>query len=180
MDAIKLLKKDHREVDAMFKELHELGDAASASRRKLFDRIAAALELHTKAEEEIFYPAVKQASKRDKEARQDVLEAYEEHDNVKSMIAKLQETDAKDEVYKARLQVLEELVKHHVKEEERQFFPEARELLGDDEIDAIGDRIAEMKAEAGHPVQQPASAAARVKRAITGETTSRRKSASKR
>ena len=65
MDAIKLLKKDHRDVEAMFKEVHDLSDSASASRRKLFDRIADALELHTQCEEEIFYPAVKSASRRD-------------------------------------------------------------------------------------------------------------------
>ena len=175
MDAIKLLKKDHREVDAMFKEIHALSDSASASRRKLFDRIADALELHTRVEEEILYPAVKDASRRDKEARQEVLEAYEEHDNVKSMIEKLRETDPKDETYKAKLQVLEELVKHHVKEEEREFFPEARELLGDDEIDALGDRIAEIKAQAGQPVAEPPSVGTRIKRAITGDTNSRRK-----
>ncbi len=146
MDAIKLLKKDHREVEALFKEVDELGDGASASRRKLFDRIAAALELHASVEEQIFYPGVKRASRRDKEAREEVLEAYEEHDNVKEMIAKLRDTDAKDETYKAKLQVLEELVKHHVKEEERSLFPQAQKLLGKDEIEELGDQIAEMKA----------------------------------
>ncbi|MBV8638319.1 MAG: hemerythrin domain-containing protein [Candidatus Eremiobacteraeota bacterium] len=148
MDAIKLLKKDHRDVDAMFKEAHGLSDGASVSRRKLFDQIADALELHTQVEEKIFYPAVKDASLRDKEAREEVFEAYEEHDNVKAMIEKLRETDAKDETYKAKLQVLEELVKHHVKEEERSFFPQAQELLGADEIEQLGEQIAQAKARA--------------------------------
>ena len=145
MDAIKLLKKDHRDVDALFKEVHALSDTASASRKKLFDAIAQALELHTRAEEEILYPAVKDAARRDKEAKQEVLKAYEEHDNVKGMIEKLRATDAKDETYKAKLQVLEELVKHHVKEEEREFFPSARDLLGDDVMEELGAEIERMK-----------------------------------
>jgi hemerythrin superfamily protein len=151
VDAIRLLKKDHREVEALFKEAEELGDSANASREKLFTRIAAALEEHTKAEEELFYPAVKAAAKRDKEAREEVLEAYEEHDNVKAMIAKLRATDRGDETYKAKLQVLHELVQHHVKEEEKQFFPEAKELLGEQELSAIGERIEAFKAESAQP-----------------------------
>lgn len=146
-----MLKKDHRDVEALFKEVQELGDGAHASREKLFNRIATALELHTKAEEELFYPEVKAAAKRDKDARQEVLEAYEEHDNVKGMIAKLRATDRSDETYQAKLQVLGELVQHHVKEEEKQFFPEAKRLLGEEELVDIGERIAALKAENGAP-----------------------------
>lgn len=151
MDPIRILKRDHREVDALFKEVQALGDGANASRRKLFDKIASALELHAQVEEQILYPAVKDAAGRDKEARQEVLEAYEEHDNIKEMIAKLRDTDPKDETYKAKLQVMQELVQHHVKEEEREFFPQAKELLDEDELEDIGDRIAAAKEQAARP-----------------------------
>lgn len=184
VDAIKLLKKDHRDVEALFKQVDALSDSASATRRKLFDQIAEALELHAEVEETILYPAVRDAANRDKEARQDVYEAYEEHALVKELIAKLQDTEPKDEAYKARLTVLKELVQHHVKEEEKSFFPEARDLLGDEELDAIGDRIAEAKAEAGQPVKERRSpvdqVAKKVKRAITGEATTRSRTKSRR
>lgn len=177
MDPFRILKQDHRDVEALFKQVQELSDGAYAGRRKLFDQIAQALELHTQVEEEILYPAAKAAAAHDKEARQEVLEAYEEHDNVKEMIAKLRDTDPKDETYKAKLQVMQELVQHHVKEEERQFFPECKDLMDEDEIERIGDEIAQAKADAGQPVKtkrSPASAAVdTVKRAITGETTAK-------
>ncbi len=149
MDAIRLLKTDHKEVESLFKELEGLSDNAKASRKKLFDQIDRALTIHSEIEEKIFYPAVKARTGRDKEAKQEVLEAYEEHDNVKNMLKKLEETEPSDETYKAKLQVLHELVKHHVKEEERELFPEAKGLLDADELEELGEQMENAKASQG-------------------------------
>ena len=145
MDAIHLLKNDHREVESLFNELEGLSPAAKASRKKLFERIDEALTLHSKIEETIFYPALKARAIRDKEAKEEVLEAYEEHSNVKAMLKKLEATDPSDETYKAKLEVLHELVKHHVKEEERAMFPEAKSLLGKEELEQLGAEMEEAR-----------------------------------
>jgi hemerythrin-like domain-containing protein len=144
-DAIALLKADHKQVKALFKQAEELGDRAFTARARLFDEIDAALTLHTKIEETILYPAVKQKTKPATDERDEVLEAYEEHAAAKALIARIRETDPKDETYRAKLQVLGELVDHHVTEEEASFFPEARKLLGTEMIDELGDEIAAAK-----------------------------------
>jgi len=151
MDAISLLKKDHREVKALFKEAEELGDRAASARRKLFDKIDAALKLHTHIEENVFYPAFKERAikKKSQEERDEILEAYEEHHAVDRLIDVMEETDPKDESYKAKLTVLSELVDHHVKEEERSLFKMAKELFSKDELEELGAQMEAEKEEAG-------------------------------
>ena len=147
MDAITLLKADHRAVEALLKQVQDLSESAHAQRRELFQRIDKELTVHSKIEETIFYPALKQKakSKNDDDATQEVLEAYEEHANVKSMLQKLESTDAADETYNAKLQVLSELVKHHVHEEEQEMFKEAAELMGESELEQLGTKLAQAK-----------------------------------
>jgi len=144
-DAIALLKKDHEKVKALFSQAEALSDTAYAARLKLFKEIDAELTLHTTVEETIFYPAVKAKTKRNSDERDEVLEAYEEHAGAKDLIAKLERLDARDETYKAKLQVLSEMIQHHVKEEESVLFPEARALLGADELERLGEQIAVAK-----------------------------------
>ena len=141
MDAITLLKADHKKVEKLFKEVEALGDTAHQSRAKLFKTIDRELSLHAEVEETIFYPALKAKTKRDTEPRDEVLEAYEEHANVKSMLEKLEDLEPSDETYNAKLQVLSELVKHHVKEEETEMFKQARALLSEAELTALGKQI---------------------------------------
>ncbi len=143
MDAIGLLKADHRKVEDLFKRVAELGDAAHKSRAKLFEKIDQELTVHAKIEETIFYPALKAKTKRNTEPSDEVFEAYEEHANVKAMIGKLEGLAPSDETYNAKLQVLSELVKHHVKEEETEMFKQARRLLSQSELKELG---AEMQA----------------------------------
>ncbi|MDQ2865069.1 MAG: hemerythrin domain-containing protein [Candidatus Eremiobacteraeota bacterium] len=141
MDALRFLKSQHKEVDALLKEVDGLSDNAKATRKRLFAEIDQKLTIHAQIEETIFYPELKAAAARDKEAKQEVLEAYEEHANVKSMIQKLESTEPSDETYAAKLQVLSELVKHHVKEEEKTMFPQAKELLQKDQLEDLGARL---------------------------------------
>ena len=122
-DAIELLVNDHREVSAMFKQYEELGDRAKVTKKKLADQICNALTLHATIEEEIFYPAVREAIK---DAEDMVDEAVVEHASAKDLIAQIQDMDAEDELYDAKVKVLGEQIEHHVEEEEKEMFPKVR------------------------------------------------------
>lgn len=135
VDAIALLKSQHREVEALFAEIEKAGDRAIKSKEKLLASIQEKLEMHTKIEDLIFYPAAKEA---DEDL---VLEAEEEHDNVKAMLRKLDKTAADDETFDAKMTVLKELVNHHVKEEENELFPKCKKLFGDDELQELGAKM---------------------------------------
>jgi hemerythrin superfamily protein len=148
VDAIKLLKEDHKKVKALFEEIEGLGDRATAQRKKLFQQIDQELTLHSKIEETLFYPEFKKRAENTEE-REEVLEAYEEHGVVKVMIGEIEDLDPKDETYKPKLTVLKELVMHHVKEEEGPLFKMAREIFEPEELDRIGERIVAAKEEAG-------------------------------
>jgi hemerythrin superfamily protein len=107
-DAISLLKSDHEEVKKLFKEIE-----AEEDQEAIFDQIKGALEVHATIEEEIFYPAVKKA--RSEEVKDEVREAYEEHKQVKALLAAIAEISPDDESYSAKIKVLKEDVEHHVR-----------------------------------------------------------------
>jgi hemerythrin superfamily protein len=157
-DAIAILKNDHAKVKALFAQADALSDTAYAARLKLFKEIDAALTLHTTLEETIFYPAFKAKTERNTDERDEVLEAFEEHAGAKDLIAKLERLDVRDETYKAKLQVLGEMIRHHVEEEESVMFPEARRLLGNDELERLGEQIAAEKRKANEANGKPAGA----------------------
>lgn len=148
MDALKLLKDDHKKVKTLFGEVEELGDRASAQRKKLFQKIDEELTIHAKVEETIFYPEFRRRAGNGEE-KEEVLEAYEEHNIVKTLIGELENLDPKDETYKPKLSVLKELVEHHVKEEEGPMFRMARDLFEKDELEELGERIMTAKEQLG-------------------------------
>lgn len=148
MDALKLLKADHKKVKMLFGEVEELGDRANSQRSKLFQKIDQELTIHSKIEETIFYPEFRRRAGKGEE-KEEVLEAYEEHGIVKTLIGELENLDPKDETYKPKLSVLKELVEHHVKEEEGPMFKMARELFEPEELDEIGERLMEAKEQLG-------------------------------
>ena len=150
MDALKLLKADHKKVKMLFGEVDELGDRASSRRQKLFQQIDQELTIHSKIEETIFYPEFRRRAGKGEE-RDEVLEAYEEHNLVKTIIGELENLDPKDETYKPKLSVLKEMVEHHVKEEEGPMFKMARELFDQEELDELGERLMTAKEELGAP-----------------------------
>lgn len=126
LDAIAMLKSDHAEVHAWFQEYETLGDRANKSKFKLVAQICQALTIHARIEEEIFYPAVREAGKA---TEQDMIdEAVVEHASAKDLIAQLEEMDPEDDLYDAKVKVLGELIDHHVEEEEDEMFPKARKL----------------------------------------------------
>lgn len=148
MDALKLLKEDHKKVKMLFGEVEGLSDRAKAQRKKLFQQIDKELTVHSQIEEKIFYPEFRQRASNSEE-KEEILEAYEEHGLVKQMIHDLEDLDPKDEAYRPKLEVLKDLVDHHVKEEEGTMFKMARELFEKDELDEIGERLMQAKSKMG-------------------------------
>lgn len=119
-DAIAMLKADHEAVSQMFADYE--ATRSVPKKKALVDEICSALSVHAQIEEEIFYPAVKAALK-DKLL---VPEATVEHAGVKDLIAQLQGVEPDGEMYDAKVKVLSEYVKHHVKEEQNEMFPKAK------------------------------------------------------
>ena len=141
IDAIALLKADHRKVEDLFEKFEKARDATR--KKALAQEICTELCVHATIEEEIFYPACKGAVEDDL-----MSESYVEHDGAKVMIAELLASSPDDEFYDAKMTVLSEEIKHHVKEEERPgegVFAQARE--GDLDMEALGDRMAARKKE---------------------------------
>jgi hemerythrin superfamily protein len=138
--AISLLKKDHREVENWFDEYEQL--EAAAEKVALFNKIALALKVHTTIEEEIFYPEERG------EVEDDMLdEAYVEHASAKKMIAEIEAMKPNEEYYDAKVKVLGEYIKHHVKEEEQPGGVFAQAKKGDEDLDALGERLKARKEE---------------------------------
>ena len=138
--AVKLLKKDHREVEDMFDEYEQLED--EADKLALFQKIALALKVHTRIEEEILYPAERG------EVEDDMLdEAYVEHDGAKKLIAEIEAMKPSDAFYDAKVKVLGEYIKHHVKEEEQPGGVFAQAKRGDEDLNAMGERLKARKEE---------------------------------
>jgi len=141
-DAIALLTADHKEVSDMFEQFENLSDRAKASKAKLTKKICDALIAHTTIEEEIFYPAVREALK---EGDDMVDEAVVEHASAKDLIQQLQEMDPDDDLYDAKVKVLSEQIDHHVEEEEEEMFKQARSTKLD--MVALGQEMAQRKQE---------------------------------
>jgi hemerythrin superfamily protein len=138
-DAIALLKEDHRSVEKLFSDY----ETAKGDGRKqtLARRICLELTVHTTIEEEIFYPACD-----GKIDEQLLKEAYVEHDAAKVLIAEIEGGEGKgDDFFDAKVQVLGEEITHHVREEEKELFPQVRKAEID--LDALGERLALRKAE---------------------------------
>ena len=136
MDAISLLKKQHREVEQLFKKVEKTDDGGQ--RRELMKEIASRLEMHTSIEEEIFYPAVREAPS--KKAGEMINEAFEEHAVVKLVLRELPNVDPESERFEAKMTVLKELIQHHVEEEEKEMFKIAQKL-GKDELRDLGEQM---------------------------------------
>ena len=141
-DAIALLTADHKEVSDMFEQFENLSDRAKATKAKLTKKICDALIAHTTIEEEIFYPAVREALK---EGDDMVDEAVVEHATAKDLIQQLQEMDPDDDLYDAKVKVLSEQIDHHVEEEEEEMFKQARATKLN--MVALGQEMAQRKQE---------------------------------
>ena len=157
MDAIVLLKEDHKTVNGLFKEFEKIKETGSATqRRSLVDSILKELTTHAYIEETIFYPAAREAVP---EADDHVLESVEEHHVVAWLLSELQHLDAKDETFNAKVTVLIENVRHHVEEEEQEWFPQVRKAMGRKHLIELGEAMLAAKADAPADPLQLQSAA---------------------
>ena len=181
-DAIALLKADHRKVEGLFEQFEKAKD--NARKQKLAQEICTELTVHATIEEEIFYPACKEAVEDDLEH-----EAYVEHDGAKVLIAEIAQGNPEDEFYDAKVTVLSEMIKHHVKEEEKPgegFFAQARK--GDVDMEALGGTLKARKEQllaaikqGGSPRRKPAaSRATSLSRAMSWRPPTRRAAAAQR
>ncbi|MFK3740650.1 hemerythrin domain-containing protein [Massilia sp. TN1-12] len=141
-DAIAMLTEEHREVSDMFEQFEQLGDRAKVAKTKLVEKICTALIAHTTIEEEIFYPAVREALK---DGDDMVDEAVVEHASAKDLIRQLQEMNPDEDLYDAKVKVLGEQIEHHVEEEEKEMFPKARKCGLD--LTELGSEMAMRKQE---------------------------------
>ncbi|HLL71452.1 MAG TPA: hemerythrin domain-containing protein [Pyrinomonadaceae bacterium] len=139
MDAFEMLKNDHAKVSSIFDQLEPATDATT--RQQLFTQLKQELDIHAHIEETVLYPALKQAA----ETRDITEEAYEEHQEVKDLLAELQTTPPDSEEWGDMILELRENVEHHVEEEEGEMFTKARQVLSEQQINEIGARMAAEK-----------------------------------
>jgi hemerythrin superfamily protein len=133
-----MLKEDHQEVDALFKEAEK---ATPAKKDKIVQKICSALKVHAELEEEMFYPALREAG-----VENDLLdEADVEHQGIKRLVSELESMAPGEELYDAKVTVLMEYVKHHVKEEETEIFPDAKKA--DLDLNVLGEQMEVRKVE---------------------------------
>ena len=143
MDAITLLKNDHKTVERLFKQFEKAEKADDdETKGSVVDSIIEELSVHAAIEEQEFYPAVRQAVPT---VEDEVLEGLEEHHIVKWTLSELDGMDPTDERFDAKVTVLIESVRHHVEEEEADLFPQVRQALGRKRLGEIGDAMEELK-----------------------------------
>lgn len=173
MDALTLLKNDHKTVGALLDRAKrfEPGDERLA---ELATEIENALTVHAAIEEKYFYPALHDRSEESDDVV-DIFEAYTEHDVIKRLIALLRSGRQPDEQFKAEVQVLAENVQHHVKEEESTIFTLARETLDADELEELG---SDMEAAKRRLESRPSTRATR--NGAATKSSSKKKSSKKR
>jgi hemerythrin superfamily protein len=147
MDALTLLKNDHKTLRSMLGELEKSTTRGVKTRKDLLARIEANLKAHTSIEEEIFYPAFKDAGRKSDDDKM-YFEALEEHHAAGDLVLPdLLGTDPSSEKFSGRAKVLKELVEHHAEEEEKEMFPRAKKLLDRTELAELGTRMETRKRE---------------------------------
>lgn len=143
MDAVTLLRDDHRMVKRLLRQLEATTTKGVKTRRELLDRLEADLRVHEAIEEQLFYPALKSHPK----ARDIVLEGYEEHDVVNSILKDMDGVSVADETWGAKAAVMIENLEHHIEEEETDMFVKTRQIFDRSELQELGLRMAARKTE---------------------------------
>ena len=138
MDALELIKQDHKRLKRLLEDTLE---AEGADRESRMDHLRTELVAHERMEEEVFYPRLRQEQK----AREEVLEGYEEHHVADVLLDELLEVPAETDLWKAKVKVLKENVEHHMDEEESELFKKARSVLDRDELEQLGERMERIK-----------------------------------
>jgi hemerythrin-like domain-containing protein len=143
-DAISILKGDHQRVRQLLRRLENATERAATRRKDLLAQIESEVKVHTTIEEEIFYPAFKEAV-RSKSDQEIYFEAVEEHHVVDLVMPEIKSTDATSEQFGAKAKVLKDLIEHHAEEEENEMFRKARKVMSQAELLEIGKQIQNRK-----------------------------------
>lgn len=143
MDAVTLLSEDHERVRRLLSDIEQARPEQSAL---LLTQLEQEVRLHTDAEKELFYPAMREMAESDDE-RQKVTEAHEEHHTVDILFMEIKQVDPSTEQFKAKLSVLKDMIEHHATAEEQLMFPKAREGFTNEELANLGMEIARLKQE---------------------------------
>jgi len=143
-DAITLLTEDHQRVRELLGEMEETTERAVSKREELLATIEQELEIHTKIEEDIFYPAFRDAAKK-KDDKDLYYEALEEHHVVDMVMPEIKKTKADSDEFGAKAKVLKDLVEHHAGEEEKEMFPRAKKLMDREQLLDLGQQLAQAK-----------------------------------
>jgi hemerythrin-like domain-containing protein len=141
MDALKLLKTDHDKVKKLLTELEGTTERGVKTRQELFATIKGELTIHEVIEEEIFYPELKTHPK----AKEIVLEGYEEHNVVDTLLGELEGLPVDDETWGPKAKVMKENIEHHIEEEEGEMFKTARQVFDEQELEDLGARMERRK-----------------------------------
>ena len=150
-DAIVLLKADHKEVKKVFRDFERAGDNQRL-KGQLVKQMIELLTVHTYLENEVMYPEVRRLLP---DLEDDVLESFEEHHVADVLCAELYAMKPSDERFDAKTTVLIENVRHHIEEEEQEWFPQVREGLGRKQLAELGERMAERRKSAPRKPTQP-------------------------
>ncbi|MBJ7357827.1 hemerythrin domain-containing protein [Nocardioides sp.] len=153
-DAIVLLKNDHKEIRRLFREFEQAGDDATKTKGRLVDRIIELLTVHTYIENEVMYPRVRELLP---DLEDDVLESYEEHHVADVLVMELYGMKPDAERFDAKTTVLIENVRHHIEEEEEDWFPKVREGLGRKTLQEIGAEMEKARRKAPKKPSQPSA-----------------------
>ena len=153
-DAIVLLKNDHKEIKKTFNAFKKLGDGATKEKGRLVKQMIELLTVHTYIENEVMYPRVRELLP---DLEDDVLESYEEHHVADVLLMELMGMKPSDERFDAKTTVLIENVRHHIEEEEQEWFPQVREGLGRKQLQEIGAEMAQAKKQAPRRPSQPSA-----------------------
>ena len=153
-DAIVLLKDDHKQIRQAFKDFEKAGPNATVTKGRLVDRIIELLTVHTYLENEVMYPRVRELLP---EVEDDVLESYEEHHVADLLVVELAAMKPDDERFTAKTTVLIENVRHHIEEEEQEWFPKVREGLGRKALQELGADLEKARKKAPKKPSQPSA-----------------------
>lgn len=143
-DAIAVLKEDHDRVRELLGQLEETTERGATRRETLLAKIEQELKVHTRIEEEIFYPAFREAARK-QDDRELYYEAIEEHHVVDLVLPEIKETETDSDEFGAKAKVLKDLVEHHAEEEESEMFPRARKLMDREELMRLGSELSHAK-----------------------------------
>ena len=153
-DAIVILKDEHQQVRKAFDAFEQAGEKAYAAKSKAVDRMIELLTVHTYIENEVMYPRVRELLP---DLEDDVLESYEEHHVADLLVVELAAMKPEDERFTAKTTVLIENVRHHMQEEEEEWFPKVREGLGRKALQELGEELLEARKKAPTRPSQPSA-----------------------